>query len=163
MDLEPLLYLAPSVAVLYLMAKERTFYLKRFSRLLRPRREATLADWLTVYHYLGLRLESATEPSRIKPKKPLRMLGAAVLAAASAVLFFLPLPFSIPFAFAQYRWDLFPLIKPLVAGTFLALSLPVAFSRWRAWFLTKCEPPEYPFVGWKTAARGRNEPKEAKR
>lgn len=151
MDPRLLLYFAPSALALYWMIDEKTFYLKRFGRLFHRRKAVTLNDWLAVYRYLGLPLEKPSEPPHDRPDRGLRLIEAGALAGTSAALLFIPLPFRVPFSFAQFRWDLSPIIEPLIAGTLLALSLLLAFHRWRAWWLADCEPAEYPFVEWKKA------------
>lgn len=77
------------------------------------------------------------------------MVIAGVLVASSIILFLLPLPYAVPFRFAQYAFDLFPSIKSLISGILLAFSLLLAVYRPRRWFLSQAVPTVYPFRPWK--------------
>lgn len=154
-------YLAPPVLALLTMARKRTLSLHQLRRLGRLRRSATLADWLAVYDYLGVALESRNPPPVGTAEKPLRLIVAAGIALGSVALLLAPLPFSLPASFAQHRLNLFPLVQVLAAGAMLAFSLFLTFNRPRRWFLLSGSHrralvrADYPFLRWSDLRMGR--------
>lgn len=140
-------FLGPSALIAYIMIEGKALSLNQFRRL--RRRSVTLNEWNMVYRYLNLPLENQKEPPRTVRNKPMRLIIAGVLVLLSAGLFLLPLPLVVTFRFAQYAFDLFPVIKSLISGAILAASLLLTFYRPRRWFLSQTVPGEYPFRSWK--------------
>jgi hypothetical protein len=160
------MYLALPVLALLVMAGKRTLSLHQLRRLGSLRRSATLADWLAVYNYLGVTLESRNHPAKRTAEKPLRLIVAAGIALASIALLLAPIPFNLPASFAQYRLNLFPLVQVWTAGALLAFSLLLTFNRPRRWFLFSGSRTralvraDYPFLGWPDLRTGRKKGSE---
>lgn len=144
-------FMGPSTLTIYAMIKGRAFSLNQFRRL--AQRSVTLKEWNAVCLYLSLPLENQNEPLQSRHNKSTRLVIAGVLVTSSIILFLLPLPYVVPFKFAQYAFDLFPSIKSLISGVLLALSLVLAVYRPRSWFLSQTVPIEYPFRSWKEFRR----------
>jgi hypothetical protein len=140
-------FLGPSALIAYVMIEGRALSLNQFRRV--SRKPITLKEWNIVYQYLNLPLENQKELARPRRKRPTRLITAGALVPMSAALFLLPLPFVATFTFAQYTFDLFPVIKSLVSGAILAASLLLTFYRPRRWLLSQAVLGEYPFRPWK--------------
>jgi hypothetical protein len=147
-------YLALPVLALLVMAGKRTLSLHQLRRLSHLRRSKNLADWLAVYTYLGVPLESRNPPPTAIAEKPLRLIVAVAIALASIAALLVPIPFNLSASLAQHQWNLFPLVQASTAGALLAFSLLLTFNRPRRWFLfsgSNTRAPvraDYPFLRW---------------
>jgi hypothetical protein len=141
-------YLAPAVLVLLSMIRARSFSFHQVYTLGRQSRRTTLDDWLAVFAYLGVGLESRNQPPKTKPPKPWRLTLSGAAFAASLVLYQFILPLNIPISFAQHLWNAFPAIQVAIAGVALAFSLMLAFHRPRRWLLVEQQQAEYPYPKW---------------
>ena len=141
-------YLAPSGFVILSMIMARSFSLSHISRLRSLPRRITLDEWLAVYGFLAIRLESRNLPPMAKPGRPWRLMGAGVALATSLSLYQAVLPFSIPLSFAEHGWNALPIIQSAIAGGLLASSLALAFQRSRRWHLMGHPRAEYPHIEW---------------
>ena len=141
-------YLAPAGFVLLNMIRAKSFSLYHISSLRRLSKRITLVEWLVVYGYLAVGLESRNQPPRTKSGRPWRVMGSGVAFVTSLVLFLVILPLKIPLSFAQHDWNAFPAIQVAIAGGVLALSLMLAFHRTRGWHLVGNPSAEYPYLEW---------------
>jgi hypothetical protein len=141
-------YLAPAGFVLLDMIKRRSLSVHHISSLRRLPKRITLGEWLAVYGYLSIRLESRNQPPRTKPGRSLRLIGSGVAFATSLVLFQVPLPLNVPLSFPQHDWNAFPVIQAAIAGGVLASSLMLAFHRAKRWRLIEHHRAEYPYLRW---------------
>ena len=141
-------YLAPAGFVLLNMIRAKSFSLYHISSLRRLSKRITLVEWLVVYGYLAVGLESRNQPPRTRHRSPWRVMVSGVAFVASLFLFFVILPFSVTLSFAQHDWNAFPAIQVAIAGGVLALSLMLAFHRTRGWHLVGNPSAEYPYLEW---------------
>jgi hypothetical protein len=141
-------YLVFPVLTLFSMVVGRTFSLRRFRGLWRSPRRITREDWLAVYASIGGALESGGSPPEQKPERRRRPVVAGGLFLASVFLFFVPLPMDVSVRFAQYRWDVFPVIQAALGGMALAFSLGLAFHDRRRYVLDDPARAEYPYIDW---------------
>ena len=131
------------------MVRAGSFSLHRISDLRRLPKRITLEEWLAVYGFLALRLESRTQPPTAKPGRPWRMIVSASALAASLFLFQFALPLSVPLSFLQHDWNALPVVQAAVSGGLLATSLVLAFHRPRRWLLIGNPGAEYPHLEWR--------------
>lgn len=148
-------YLAPAGLVLFKMIGARSFSLHHISSLRRLPKKVTLEEWLAVYAYINVGLESRNQPPSTKPRRPWRLIGSGVSFATSLVLFQFNLPLNVPLSFARHDWNAFPVIQVAIAGGVLASSLVLAFHRTRRWRLIERPGAEYPFLKWAVLKRKR--------
>jgi len=153
-------YLAPAGFVILKMVRARSFSLHHASVLRRLPKKITREEWLAVYGYLAIRLESRNQPPATKPGRPWRLILSGVAFATSLVLFHFILPFSIPLSFAQTEGNAYPFIQAALAGGVLASSLMLAFHRRRSWLLVGHPGADYPHLQWTLLKR--KPPKEEK-
>jgi hypothetical protein len=141
-------YLAPPVLVLFFMVSGRTLSFHHLGSLWRLPRRVTRGNWLAVYDFLGTSLESSNGPGATSPVRPWRLIGAGISCLVSVFLLLVPLPLLLPLSFAQYSWNVFPVIQVVVAGAALALSFMLAFYRPKGWLLHSHPRAEYPYLAW---------------
>jgi len=157
-----LVYIVPSVFVLSSMIRERTLSLHHFGTLRRLPTRIAQKEWFTVYSYLRTGLESSNGLRATSPVRPWRPIGAGISFLVSSFLLFVPpLPLHLPLSFAQYNWDVYPVIQVALAGATLAASFILAFHRAKGWLLFSNPRAEYPHLEWATlkAAQGKKEGK----
>ena len=150
-------YIAPSCLVLLNMIRTKSISLRYVSSLRRLPKIITLDEWLTVYGYLGIDLETRNEPPTTKPGRPWRLMWSGVACAVSLLLYQFTLPLNIPLSLAQGAWNVFPVIQAAVAGVVLASSLTLAFYRPRRWRLNENHTAEYPYLTWGALNRTKRE------
>lgn len=143
-----LVYLAPPALVLSFMITGRTSSFHHLGSLRRLQKTITREDWLAVYEYLVIGLESGNGPRETKPTRPWRPMGSGMACLGSVALLFVPIPLDLPLSFAQYSWNAFPVIQVALAGGMLASSFILAFHRTKGWLLLSNPPAEYPHLGW---------------
>ena len=141
-------YLLPSGFVLLSMIRARSFSLHHISSLRREPKGITLEEWLAVYGYLGISLQTRNKPPRTKPRRHLRLIGSGVAFAASLILFLAILPTSVPLSFAHRDWNSLGVAQAVIAGVVLASSVVLAFRRPRQWRLIGHPEAEYPYAKW---------------
>ena len=141
-------FLASAALVLLFMLQGRALSLHQFSTLWRLPKIVTRGDWLAVYGFLGVALESSNGPRETKPMRPWRLIGIGVLFLVSAFLLLVPLPLNLPLSFAQYDWNAFPVIQAVLAGAALAEGFVLGFLQRKWWLLSSNPSAEYPHLGW---------------
>jgi hypothetical protein len=148
-------YLAPAVLVLFKMIGARSFTLHHISSRRGAPKRVTRDEWLAVYRYLNISLESRNQPPSTKPGRPWRLICSGAAFATSLILLQIDLPLNIPLSFARHDWNAFPIIQVAIAGGLLASSLVLAFHRARRWRLIEHPRADYSYLSWAVLKRKR--------